>query len=153
MKENHFFFTSAILWSTCLQSFWCEKEIVYSSFGINILLFELKKWSSNLIVSSSSQKLISVHHEIARAPSAKTFTSTKLAFSHFWIWLEHMCGFRTHPRTHHGVRQPILQQKMPFVFACNFGKNQSKSKCLFQNIDIFKKWSNFKHTWKSSLVS
>ena len=80
-------FSSAILWSTCLQLFWCEKAIVYSSFGIKILLFELKKRSSNQIVSPFSGKLIGVHHKVARAvvraPSAKKFTSTKLAFYHF----------------------------------------------------------------------
>ena len=108
-----------------------------------MLLFELKKRSSNQIVSPFWGKLIGAHYKVARAvvraPSAKTFTSTKLAFSHFWIWLEHMCGFRTHPRTHpHGVRQPILQQKMPFVFACNFGKNQSIQNVYFKTL-IFSK--------------
>ena len=87
MKANTIFFTSIIWWSTSLPSFWCKKAIVYSSFGIKILLFELKKRSSNQIVSPFSGKLIGVHHKVARAvvraPSAKKFTSSKLAFYHF----------------------------------------------------------------------
>ena len=87
MKANNIFFTSSILWSTCLQLFWCEKAIVYSSFGMKILLFELKKRPSDQIVFPFSGKLIGVHHEVARAvvraPSAKKFTSSKLAFYHF----------------------------------------------------------------------
>ena len=72
---------------TCLPSFWCEKAIVYNIFSIKLLLFELKKRSSNQIVSPFSGKLIGVHYKVARAivraPSAKPFTSTKLAFYHF----------------------------------------------------------------------
>ena len=71
------------MWSACLQLFWCGKAVVYSSFGIKIRLFELKKPSSNQIVSPFWGKSIGVHHKVARAPSTKRFTSTKLAFYHF----------------------------------------------------------------------
>ena len=46
-----------------------------------------------------------------------------------------MCGFRAHP---HGVRQPIVHQKMPFVFACNFVKNESIQNVYFKTL-IFSK--------------
>ena len=86
MKAN-VFFTSTTWWPTCLQLFWCEKAIVYSSFGIKILLFGLKKRSGNHIVSPFSKKRIGVHHEVARAavraPSATIFISIKLAFITF----------------------------------------------------------------------
>ena len=59
-ERKQYFFTSTIWWSTCLQSFWCEKAIVYSSFGIKILLFGLKKRSSSQRVSPFSGKLIGV---------------------------------------------------------------------------------------------
>ena len=110
-ESKYFFFTSTTWWPSCLQLFWCEKAIVYSSFGINILLFGLKKRSSNHIVSPFSKKRIGVHHEVARAvvraPTAKKLTSTKFACYHFlnviWtrVWFP-----RAHP---HSVWQSILQ--------------------------------------------
>ena len=41
---------------------------------------------------------------------------------------------RAHPRTRpHTVRQSIiLLKKMPFVYACNFAKNEKNKKFLFQ---------------------
>ena len=51
------------------------------------MLFGLKKRSSGPRISPSPGKFIVVHHEltrvVVRAPTAKTFTSTKLAFYHF----------------------------------------------------------------------
>ena len=94
---------------------WEKTTGVYSCFSIKNLLFELKKRSSKQIVSPFSGKLIGMHHEVARAvvraPSAKTFTSTKLAFYHFLNMILTSVGFpRVHPRTHrHSVRQSILQ--------------------------------------------
>ena len=54
-----------------------------------------------------------MHYEVARAvvraPSAKTFTSTKLAFYHFLNMILASVGFpRAHPRTHpHDARHSI----------------------------------------------
>ena len=132
------------MWSTCLQLFWCEKAIVYRSFGIKIFLFELKKRSSNQIVFPFSGKLIVVHHKVARvvvrAPSAKTLTSTKLAFYHFLNMIGAHVWFPRAP-----AHVPLwcaptdTTVEDAFCVCLQFRQESKHLKCLFQNIDFFKK--------------